>query len=58
MVTRLVQSTQYVRKVGVVPKVNSGSRADRPRWANRRRFNIRKRNGGYEFQLFMLLMLL
>jgi hypothetical protein len=27
-------STQEVRKLGVEPKANSGSRAERPRWAD------------------------
>jgi hypothetical protein len=29
-------STQDMRKVGIEPKANSGSRVDRPRWADRR----------------------
>jgi len=36
-------STQDMRKVGAEPKANSGSRAERPRWADRRRFNISKK---------------
>jgi hypothetical protein len=30
----LVQNSQDVRKVGVDPKSNNGSRAKRPRWAD------------------------
>ena len=35
-------STQDVRKVKAEPKANSGSRAERPRWVDRRRFNMSK----------------
>ena len=35
-------STQDVRKVGVELKANSGSKVERPRQADRRRFNMSK----------------
>jgi len=58
MVTRLVQAPNMSGRLGLNRKQNSGSRAKRLRWADRRRFNMSKRNGGYKFQIFMLIMLL
>jgi len=35
-------NTQDMRKVRAEPKANSGSRAEKPRWADLRRFNMSK----------------
>jgi hypothetical protein len=47
-----------MRKVVVEPKSNNGSRVERSRCIIRDSIRERKRNRGYEFQIFMIIMLL